>query len=426
MNKFLRYSLVCLFAILCGNSFAQTAVWEEDWSNYAELVKQDLTNKIPGYSFTGTTYKDDGSYNGGTGLYAESSAGGDAPELLVAKNNGSFTSEISLGSVSGELTLSFKCNKNFIEVTAEGATVGELTQSGNDYSCTITPSASAIKLTFTNTKSTNCRVDNFKLIAGKPATLPAGLSWGTSSRTVTIGEENTFPTLTNDNNLPVTYSSSDQSVATINANGEITLVAAGKTTITATFAGNSEFDAGDASYELTVKEKTVITEVTVAQALEKINALGTEATAYVDNKAVFQVKGYVVGTPDWQRNPKQDNALYGNVEFKIADEKGGSNTLTVYHCNNLNNAKYTEETINNFKEGDLVVVEGVLQMYVRNGVGTPEISSCHLVSINGETSNVNMISVAIDANAPAFNLAGQRVNNSFKGIVIKNGKKYIK
>ena len=164
----------------------------------------------------------------------------------------------------------------------------------------------------------------------------------------------------------------------------------------------------------------------MAQALEKINALGTEATAYVDNKAVFQVKGYVVGTPDWQRNPKQDNALYGNVEFKIADEKGGSNTLTVYHCNNLNNAKYTEETINNFKEGDLVVVEGVLQMYVRNGVGTPEISSCHLVSINGETSNVNMISVAIDANAPAFNVAGQRVKNGFKGIVIKNGKKYIK
>jgi hypothetical protein len=425
MNKFLRYSLVCLFAILCGNSFAQTSVWEENWEDYADQVKKVLN--IEGYTFGGTVTNEDGTYKSGTTLWNEKVAGGEAPELMIAKSGGSFTvNSIKLSSASADLTLSFKSNNGKIDITAEGATVGEVTKSGNDYSCTITPSASTISLTFTANSSSNVRVDDFKLIEGKPATQPAGLSWGTSSRTVTIGEENTFPTLTNDNNLPVTYSSSDQSVATINANGEITLVAAGKTTITATFAGNSEFDAGDASYELTVKEKTVITEVTVAQALEKINALGTEATGYVDNKAVFQVKGYVVGTPDWQRNPKQDNALYGNVEFKIADEKGGSNTLTVYHCNNLNNAKYTEETINNFKEGDLVVVEGVLQMYVRNGVGTPEISSCHLVSINGETSNVNMISVAIDANAPAFNLAGQRVKNGFKGIVIQNGKKIVK
>ena len=425
MNKFLRYSLVCLFAILCGNSFAQTSVWEENWEDYADQVKKVLN--IEGYTFGGTVTNEDGTYKSGTTLWNEKVAGGEAPELMIAKSGGSFTvNSIKLSSASADLTLSFKSNNGKIDITAEGATVGEVTKSGNDYSCTITPSASTISLTFTANSSSNVRVDDFKLIEGKPATQPAGLSWGTSSRTVTIGEENTFPTLTNDNNLPVTYSSSDQSVATINANGEITLVAAGKTTITATFAGNSEFDAGDASYELTVKEKTVITEVTVAQALEKINALGTEATGYVDNKAVFQVKGYVVGTPDWQRNPKQDNALYGNVEFKIADEKGGSNTLTVYHCNNLNNAKYTEETINNFKEGDLVVVEGVLQMYVKNGVGTPEISSCHLVSINGETSNVNMISVAIDANAPAFNVAGQRVKNGFKGIVIQNGKKIVK
>ena len=425
MNKFLRYSLVCLFAILCGNSFAQTSVWEENWEDYADQVKKVLN--IEGYTFGGTVTNEDGTYKSGTTLWNEKVAGGEAPELMIAKSGGSFTvNSIKLSSTSADLTLSFKSNNGKIDITAEGATVGEVTKSGNDYSCTITPSASTISLTFTANSSSNVRVDDFKLIEGKPATQPAGLSWGTSSRTVTIGEENTFPTLTNDNNLPVNYSSSDESVATINANGEITLVAAGKTTITATFAGNSEFDAGDASYELTVKEKTVITEVTVAQALEKINALGTEATGYVDNKAVFQVKGYVVGTPDWQRNPKQDNALYGNVEFKIADEKGGSNTLTVYHCNNLNNAKYTEETINNFKEGDLVVVEGVLQMYVKNGVGTPEISSCHLVSINGETSNVNMISVAIDANAPAFNVAGQRVKNGFKGIVIQNGKKIIK
>jgi hypothetical protein len=33
--------------------------------------------------------------------------------------------------------------------------------------------------------------------------------------------------------------------------------------------------------------------------------------------------------------------------------------------------------------------------------------------------------VAKDANAPIYNLAGQKVNKSFKGIVLQNGKKMI-
>jgi hypothetical protein len=31
----------------------------------------------------------------------------------------------------------------------------------------------------------------------------------------------------------------------------------------------------------------------------------------------------------------------------------------------------------------------------------------------------------IDLNAPAYNLAGQKVSNDFKGLVIKNGKKFV-
>ena len=31
----------------------------------------------------------------------------------------------------------------------------------------------------------------------------------------------------------------------------------------------------------------------------------------------------------------------------------------------------------------------------------------------------------VNANAPIYNLAGQKVNNSFKGIAIQNGKKFM-
>ena len=392
MRKHLRFSLVCALAMVCGSMFADDVIWSENWDNWD--AKKNPATVNSNYTFEGTVLNEDGTVKSGTKIYEEKLAGGEAPELLIAKNGGSFTAKIDMKGVSGNLTLQFKCNKNNLTVTAEGATLGDVTASGNDYTypVTVASGTSTISITFKMSANANARFDNAKLFSGT-AKKPAGLSWGTASRSATIGGENTFPTLTNSNNLSVTYSSSDPSVATINSNGEITLIAAGKTTITASFAGNSEYEAGEVSYELTVKEGSTTpvdpsTEISVAAALEKINALGTSATAYVDNKAVFQVKGYVVGTPDWQR--KSDNSLYGNVEFKIADEKGGTNLLTVYHCNNLNNEKYTEETINNFKEGDLVVVEGVLQMYVKNGEGTPEISTCHLVSINGSTDSGNV------------------------------------
>ena len=64
-----------------------------------------------------------------------------------------------------------------------------------------------------------------------------------------IGVANTFPKLTNDYDETPTYSSSNPAVATINEAGEVTLVAPGTTTITATLAS-----AGDASYVLTVSE----------------------------------------------------------------------------------------------------------------------------------------------------------------------------
>ena len=70
---------------------------------------------------------------------------------------------------------------------------------------------------------------------------------------VVLGEPFTAPILNNQHGLPVTYSSSNNSVATVDANtGEITIVADGQTIITATSVANSTYDSGSASYTLTV------------------------------------------------------------------------------------------------------------------------------------------------------------------------------
>ncbi len=88
----------------------------------------------------------------------------------------------------------------------------------------------------------------------------AGLSYGedVSTVTITIGEAYTLPTLSNPNNVPVTYSSSNTEVATVDATGKVNVLAKGQTTIKAEFAGNSSFLAGEASYTLVVKEARVL------------------------------------------------------------------------------------------------------------------------------------------------------------------------
>ena len=123
MNKFLRFSVLAILAIVCNASFAQTVIWQEDWSTAKK--DQTPTEVKPNYTFE----------NGGgtTKIYNEALAGGTAPELLVAKSQGSFTASIDLKGASGDMTLRYKTNKT-IAVTSEteGVKIGEATKSGND------------------------------------------------------------------------------------------------------------------------------------------------------------------------------------------------------------------------------------------------------------------------------------------------------
>ena len=43
----------------------------------------------------------------------------------------------------------------------------------------------------------------------------------------------------------------------------------------------------------------------------------------------------------------------------------------------------------------------------------------------GGTEGINDITTDVDKNAPKYNLAGQRVDNNYKGVVIQNGKKFM-
>lgn len=66
------------------------------------------------------------------------------------------------------------------------------------------------------------------------------------------GEAKKYVSLTNPNNLPITYTSSNPYVATVDESGNVKLVSWGKTTITVSYTGSEVYESATTSYELNV------------------------------------------------------------------------------------------------------------------------------------------------------------------------------
>lgn len=86
----------------------------------------------------------------------------------------------------------------------------------------------------------------------------AGLAYVETAIEKNIGDAAFTNVLTNPNNLEVSYSSSATGVATVDENGEVTIVGMGTTTIKATFAGNGSYLADEVSYTLTVNDPSLV------------------------------------------------------------------------------------------------------------------------------------------------------------------------
>lgn len=175
------------------------------------------------------------------------------------------------------------------------------------------------------------------------------MAFSATAYTATMGEENAFPTLTNPNELTVSYESSDAAVATIDpATGAITLLAEGTTTITATFAGNNDYKAATASYTLTVYDPYVKgrekNPYTVAEAVDAIDNNGTTSSVYVTG-IVSQVDSYSSGA----------------ITYWISADGTTTNQFEVYRGKNTNGDNFS--SVDDVKVGDVVVVRGNIVLY---------------------------------------------------------------
>ncbi len=211
-----------------------------------------------------------------------------------------------------------------------------------------------------------------------------GLAYSNTTATAILGANYNAPTLKNPNNVaPITYSSSNQNVATINASGNVSILATGTTTITASFAGNSNYQSGSASYVLTVSKQQTVGKYYFAETFDKCNGLGgndknwsgsiastsieSKPDTYTDNAGWKFIKGFEAkeciklgtGSSKGSATTPTIKGLNGKTEtlhFKAAawdyDKEGTTLNITGIGCTlspssvTLVKGKWTEYSIN--------------------------------------------------------------------------------
>ena len=152
---------------------------------------------------------------------------------------------------------------------------------------------------------------------------PAGISFAVTEHTAEVGAaEFAEPTLTNPNSLTVTYKTSDETLATVNATtGEVTIGnKEGKVTITASFAGDEDYVAGTASYNITITDPS-ISEATFVAATDLGNTTRGEGSI-AKSPITFACSDGILGNGSEYR-------LYQDANITFAAENGYAITKVV-------------------------------------------------------------------------------------------------
>ena len=330
-------------------------LWEEDFSDYKK-------NDVPSggdYSYVCV------AGNAATCVYEENYAAGESPELLINKTGGSFSATIPLDNIEGDLTLTFKVNNPLtVSTTTKNVTLsGNTTAAKGDNTVTITgvtASMTALNITFSNSTSSNVRIDNIVL------------SYSNTIRTekvvVTAAEYATY------------YSAANA----------------------LDFSGT-----GITVYIATDNETSVsLNEVTSG----KVPA-GTAVVLYKEGAD---------GTPVNVPVATSAAAVEGTNDLHVVGEGGltGEDNIYVLAKKNDKVGFYLWDKTATLNEGK-IYLQGKATYGAREFLGFDD---------NGTTSINEELGMKNDefANAPVFNLNGQRVSKPTKGLYIVDGRKVVK
>lgn len=195
----------------------------------------------------------------------------------------------------------------------------------------------------------------------------------------------------NPNNIAVTFTSSDEDVAEVDAEGTVTLKAVGTTVIKAAFDGDDDYLAGESQCTITVTDMRNEPNLSFAQEEYTVNIPESDA--------------------GW---------------FKAAEPNNPYNLDLVYTSSNTDVAEAGEVAhyVKLIGEGETVITAE----FAGNNYFKPGKASYKLIVTNNIVDAINGINAGgIAEDAKVFNLQGQSVNakNLKKGVYVVGGKKVV-
>ena len=184
--------------------------------------------------------------------------------------------------------------------------------------------------------------------------LTLDLNGGTNVSAGTLSATVTYNNVAIPDAAVTSWESSDPAVATIDANGEVTLLTTGTVTFTATYAGNSDYAPATGTMTVPVVDtnapgSTKENPYTVAQALANTPATGNSSTVFVQGIVSSFYKNDIMSDET-------------NYRYNISDDgETTSDQLLVYRGKGQGNVDFS--STDDLQVGDTIIITGELTTY---------------------------------------------------------------
>lgn len=430
MIKTLRFTLMAVMMLICGAISAQTVVTftaGTDKSEGATLTKDGITLTL-----------EEGTSASGLGKLATA-------EYRLYKGN-----ILTVSSTIGNITnIEFTCTANNTSKYGPGCFAAQNGYTFKDKVGTWVGNATSVVFT---AETAQVRAKTIKVTVGGAAgetKKDAKLAFSEEKVNHEVGTDFTSPTFSWETTATVKFSSDNEAVATVNAEGVISLgTEEGKAVITAEAAENDKYAAGKATCTIYVWHY-----VTYKKATEIVSGEKYLIVAQRDGKTYYAMPqketanyGYLntqmkEGTLDELKveSSYDDNFVFAECEdgYSIQDCYG----RYLYMDDDPNHKSFqlgTEPVAWEVEASD----NGTFSItnngqYIQFGQGTFKSFGAYATMqdnavlpmlfkmVEGTTGINNIQTTTAVKNNVMYNIAGQRVNKDYKGLVIMNGKKMM-
>lgn len=428
MIKTLRFTLMAVMMLICGAISAQTVVTftaGTDKSEGATLTKDGITLTLK-----------EGTSASGLGKLATA-------EYRLYKGN-----ILTVSSTIGNITnIEFTCTANNTSKYGPGCFAAQNGYTFKDKVGTWVGNATSVVFT---AESAQVRAKTIKVTVGGAAgetKKAAKLAFSEEKVNHEVGTDFTAPTFSKETTAAVKFSSDNEAVATVNAEGVIALgTEEGKAVITAEAAENDEYAAGTATCTVYVWHYVTYKKATAIESGKKylIVAQRDGNTYYAMPCKESYKYGYLStvmkeGTLDELKveSSYDDNFVFAEFEdgYSIQDCYGRYLYMDGEHASFQLGKEPVAWELEASDNGTFSLTNN--GKFIQFGQGTFKSFGAYAIMqditvlpmlfkmVEGTTGINNIQTTTAVKNNVMYNIAGQRVNKDYKGLVIMNGKKMM-